>query len=96
MGNWPGRPTEADRNRLDAALNEILTWACDNLPYCWGIEIRMAGGIDGDGEAGMELIDPDGVEVSADWDCEQRNLWRMVGYANNPDDPDVFSREVDC
>ena len=86
MGDYPWRGTDENRKRLDAALNDIMKWVCDELPEGWEIEIKMTGGVDFEGEASIELIDPDGNEVSKDWDGERRNVWDMVDKARNPEE----------
>ncbi len=93
MGDWPHRPSFETRKRLNSALNEILIYCCDELAEGWEIVIRMIGGEDGKGDCSIELSNPDGDEVSRDWDTESRNTWSMVDHSRNPDD--ATAREVD-
>ncbi len=93
MGDWPRRPSFETRKRLDAALNEILIYCCDELAEGWEINIRMVGLEDGDGDCSIELSNPDGDEVSTDWDGDSHNVWSMVDHSRNPDD--ASAREVD-
>lgn len=61
---------------LNDALNLVLRFACDNIPEWW--EIRITATSD---EAGMELYDPDGDCVSAQWDTDCRTLRGLVNEA---------------
>jgi hypothetical protein len=75
-----GKPHRDTRKRLDSALNEILLYVCRHLAPGWEIQITMTGHED-DGEAQIELTDPDGRDVSAEWDGESLNVWDMVDHS---------------
>ncbi len=79
------KPSREDRDRLDAALNQILRYACENLANCWDIKIKMYGKADGHGSAYIDLIDPNGHSVSDNWDSDLMNIWDMVDHSRNPD-----------
>jgi len=93
MGDFPARPSSEDRKRINAALNDMLTWVCEELACGWEIRIVMIGGDDngkgeafGSGECWIELLDPDDNQASADFDTESMNVWSMVDHSRNPDD----------
>jgi len=80
----PIRPSRETRKRLDAALNEILQYACDHLEPGWEIQIRMLGH-EGGGEAQIELLDPDCKDVAANWDGDSLNVWDMAEHSREPE-----------
>ena len=66
-------PTSGD---LNAALNLVLTFACDHLPDEW--EIRITAKND---DCDMELYDPDGDDISSQWDGDSHTVRCLVNEA---------------